>query len=49
MKASRKLAARLVLYFAMMVLMALLTTIMTGPVLRWIEKRQARSAIPASE
>ncbi|HZK63011.1 MAG TPA: cation:proton antiporter [Puia sp.] len=35
--------------FAMMVLMALLTTIMTSPVLRWIEKRQARSVIPAPE
>ena len=31
--------------FAMMVLMALLTTMMTNPVLNWIERRKIRSQI----
>ncbi|MDP4213392.1 MAG: cation:proton antiporter, partial [Bacteroidota bacterium] len=35
--------------FAMMVLMALLTTIMTSPILRWIERRQARFIKPFPE
>jgi Kef-type K+ transport system membrane component KefB len=35
--------------FTMMVMMALLTTIMTSPVLRWLEKMEAGSLKPAAE